>query len=343
MEEPPGGEGILDCSLGRNPLGVSEKVLKAAGRFEWSAICPYPDPFYKELRQRIVQFWADCAELKTEQVQIADGAIVLLERLNKLFIDPGSRVLGYSPQFTEYVTEVEASGGIYEAVLLRPEENFKFQVDQMLNRLKGEHSLVYLDNPNNPTGQFIPLDEIEAIALEAGKEEAVVIVDEAFGDYLGKESSAISLVNKYPNLVVVRTFSKAFGLAGLRVGYGVFSLELAPFYRKINVPFVISALSCYLAGEALADWEFIHHCKEIIRQEKRKLMEGLKQSGYLISETHECCPIFVLGCPDEALDLREELLAKGILTEGGRGFRNLGGNYVRVNTPRQADDFLSRL
>jgi len=324
-------------------LGVSERVLEAAARFEWSAICPYPDPFYKELRQRIVQFWADCAELKTEQVQIADGAIVLLERLNKLFVDPGSRVLGYSPQFTEYVTEIEASGGIYEAVLLRPEENFKFRVERILERMSQEHRLVYLDNPNNPTGQFISLEEMEAIALEAKRKEVAVIVDEAFGDYLEKEKSAINLVNKYPNLIVVRTFSKAFGLAGLRVGYGVFPLELAPFYRKVNVPFVISALSCYLAGEALADQAFIHRCRDIVSREKKRLIEGLRQRGYLISETHDCCPIFLLGCQDETRNLWEELLARGILTEGGRGFRDLGSNYVRVNTPSRADDFLSRL
>lgn len=317
--------------------------MEAAGRFEWSAICPYPDPFYKELRQRIIQFWADCAELKAEQVQIADGAIVLLERLNKLFIDPGSRVLGYSPQFTEYVTEIEASGGIYEAVLLRPEENFSFRVERMLRRMKREHCLVYLDNPNNPTGQLIGLEEIEAIALEARRKEIVVIVDEAFGDYLEKDKSAINLVNKYPNIIVVRTFSKAFGLAGLRVGYGVFPLEMAPFYRKINVPFVISAVSCYLAGEALADQAFIHRCRNIVSREKRRLIEGLRQRSYLISETHDCCPIFLLGCQDETRDLREELLARGILTEGGRGFRDLGNNYVRVNTPSRADDFLSRL
>lgn len=336
-------EGILDCSLGTNPFGVSGKVLQAARNYHWSDIYHYPDPFHEGLRQAVIQFWADFSDLKGEQIQIASGAMAVLERLNKIFIEKGSTVLGYSPQFTEYVTEIEASGGRYEAVVLKPEENFEFNTQRLLKMMSRKHCLVYLDNPSNPTGQVIGLEKVEEIILETGKKGIVVIIDEAFGDYWGRENSAIKLVNKYQNLIVVRSFSKGFGLAGLRVGYGVFPLKLMQYYEKVNVPFAASDIGCYLAREALSDLKFIGQCRETVKREKGKLIEGLKQRGYLVSETLDSCPIFVLGYSDESLDLEKQLLTKGILTESGKDFRNLESNYVRVNIPLKADDFLDCL
>lgn len=267
----------------------------------------------------------------------------VLERLNKVFIGSGSKVLGYSPQFTEYVTEIEVSGGNYEAVVLKPEENFKFYPERLLKMINHGYCLVYLDNPNNPTGQVTGLEEIEEIVRKAEKKEVVVIVDEAYGDYMEKERSAISLINEYQNLIVVRSFSKGYGLAGLRVGYGVFPSRLSLYYQKINVPFAASTFGCYLAQEALLDEQFIRQCQEMTRNEKKKLIEGLKQKGYFISETLDSCPIFVLGYQDETIDLKRELFAKGILTEEGKDFRNLGSNYVRINIPAKSEDFLARL
>ncbi|GAH77883.1 unnamed protein product, partial [marine sediment metagenome] len=180
------------------------KILQAARNYHWSDIYHYPDPFHEGLRQAAIQFWADFSDLKGEQIQIASGAMAVLERLNKIFIEKGSTVLGYSPQFTEYVTEIEASGGRYEAVVLKPEENFEFNTQRLLKMMSRKHCLVYLDNPNNPTGQVIGLEKVEEIILETGKKGIVVIIDEAFGDYWGRENSAIKLVNKYQNLIVVR-------------------------------------------------------------------------------------------------------------------------------------------
>lgn len=342
-EPAKGQREFLDCSLGINPFGVSPKALEAAHEFNWSNVRCYPDPTYRDLRGAICKFWLGLADLEVGQIQIAPGASAALERLNKIFIEPGSKVLGYSPQFTEYVTEVEACGGKYEAVVLNPEEDFKFYVERLLARIGEEYCLIYIDNPNNPTGQVIDLEEIEKIIQQAKTKDVAVVVDEAYADYIGEENSAVNLMNKYKNLVVVRSFSKGFGLAGLRVGYGVFSSELSRYYQKINLPFSVSAVGCYLAREALLDQEFIYDCRARVQREKRRLIQGLKGRGYLISETWESCPIFVLGDKDKDIDLREALLGSGILTVKGMDFRNLGNNYVRVNTPAKAEEFLSRL
>ena len=334
---------LLDCSLGSNLFGVPPRVLDAAKEYDWSGVWRYPDPTYLNLKGKLSEFWAGYADLDKEQIQIANGAVVVLERVNKIFIESGAKVLGYSPQFTEYTTDVEACGGRYEAVILDPGERFEFRVERLLARISEDYSLVYIDNPNNPTGQVISLSQIEEVIKQASKKGVVVIIDEAYGDYVGKENSAVNLMDKYTHLIVVRSFSKGLGLAGLRVGYGVFSPELASYYEKINIPFPVSQISCFLVAEALLDEDFILNCRKMVKREKAKLIAGLEEKGYFVSKSFESCPIFVLGHSGGEVSLKTRLLSRGILTEDGRGFRNLGGKYVRVNTPPSAERFLACL
>jgi len=334
---------LLDCSLGSNLFGVSPRVLDAAKEYDWSGVWRYPDPAYLDLKGKISRFWAEYADLDKRQIQIANGAMAVLDRVNKIFIEPGARVLGYSPQFTEYITEVEVCGGRYEAVILEPEERFKFCVERLLARISKDFSLVYIDNPNNPTGQVISLGQIEEIIRQASKKGVVVIIDEAYGDYMGKENSAVNLIDKYTNLIVVRSFSKGLGLAGLRIGYGIFPGELASYYEKIDIPFSVSRVSGLLAIEALLDEDFILNCRKMVEREKARLIAGLEEKGYFVSETFASCPIFVLGHSEGEVSLKTQLLSRGILTEGGGDFRDLGDKYVRVNTPPHAERFLACL
>src|SRR5699024_4459156 len=115
-------------------------------------------------------------------------------------------------------------GGIYCDAPLSAENKYLFESFSIIFKLQqADYKLLYLDNPNNPTGQIIPIEEIEFIVKKAAENSTCVIVDEAYGDYMDQQSSAISLVHKYENLFVVRTFSKAYGLAGMRIGYVVAS------------------------------------------------------------------------------------------------------------------------
>ncbi len=342
-ESALGKVGVLDCSLGINHFGVSERVVEAAGGYDWSRVWDYPDPAYKDLKGKIINFWAEYADLEIEQIQIGHGASAVLDGLNKIFIGPGSKVLGYTPQWPDYADWVEACGGKYESIITNPEESFKFHVERLVARITSEYHLIFIDNPNNPTGQAINLEDIEEILRQAERKDVVVVVDEAYGDYMEKEKSAVGLMGKYRNLVVIRSFSKGLGLAGLRVGYGILPAELNKYYDKIDVPLCVSAVGCYLARVALSDQDFIHSCRRMVQKEKAKLIKGLREKGYLLSETLDSCPIFLLGHEDRSIDLRKELLDKGILTVGGGNYQNLGSNYVRVNTPRKAEDFLSCL
>lgn len=168
-------------------------------------------------------------------------------------------------------------------------------------------------------------------------------LDEAYGDYVEERHSTVNLIDRYKNLAVTRTFTKGYGIGRFRVGYAILSTGLGNYYDRIDLPLSVSTMGGSLAREALLDQDFILNLRPQVKAEKGKLTRELSQRGYLIGETHESCPLFILGHKDKSVDLKKGLLSKGILTTPGTDWENLGKNYVRVNTPSRAEDFLARL
>jgi len=342
-ESGPKEGDILDCALGRNSFGTSPRVVEFARQYDFCNLWDVADTGYIDLKQEICKFWSDNASLGVENIKVANGSAVVLSRFNKLFIEQGVKVLGYLPQFKEYILEVDILGGYYEADPLDPLENFKFNPDRFISKMESDQSIVYIDNPNNPTGQFINLSDIEKIVKEAAEKDIVVLIDEAYGDYVEEKNSAINLVNQYKNLVVTRSFTKGYGIGHFKVGYAILSTELGNYYDRIDLPFSVSTMGSELAVEGLRDRDFIPNLKKQVKAEKKRLIKGLSERGYLIVETFESCPIFIVAHGDKDINLKEEFLSKGILTTSGNDYVNMGKNFIRINTPPRADDFLARL
>lgn len=321
---------ILDCAYGINPYGYSNEVMMA------KVLCAkelndYPRYPYLEAREDIVDFWKKDVALKIENIRLGNGSMGILSTINKMFIANNTPVLGYAPQFTEYIAEVECLGGCYDYVRLDRVNNFRFDTDGLIARIKGEHSLIYLDNPNNPTGQVIPLSEIRTIVRKAEAVGSCVIVDEAYGDFMDKSNSAISLTEEFENLFVVRSFSKGFGLAGIRIGYLVCNRTLLHYYKKVETPFTVADSGCRIMQMAMKDVDFIKESVEKIRAAKKSLYKVCKRIK--IWHTHENVPIMVLEHPDRSCDLQRLFLTKGVLTEAGCDFRGVGKNAVRLRIP----------
>ena len=173
-------------------------------------------------------------------------------------------------------------------------------MEDVLAALNGQHKLVYLDNPNNPTGQIIPLIEIEKILAAAQKQNVFVIVDEAYDDYMPKQNSAMQLVDKYDNLIVVKTFSKGFGLAGLRGGYLVLPLELVPYVGNISNPYTMSELSRSVAAQTMKDEAFLEVLMEKTGEIKRQLL-SLPLRHITAAETADTvsCLLYTSDAADE--------------------------------------------
>jgi len=327
------GSGFLDCSLGTNPFGTSEKVKEKLKNMDID-LSAYPDVKYSSLRNALADYW----DIDEESIFFGTGSIGCFEKVNKFVITQGSKVLGISPQYTRYISDVLAMGGFYEAVPLKKENRFKLDVGEVINTLNSDYSLLYLDNPHNPTGQALRLKEVEEIVQDAERKGVLVLVDEAYGDFIEKEESAINL--DYDNLVVIRSFSKGFGLASMRVGYAVIkNRDLRELYRKVDLPFPISKIGEILAVEALSDENFLNESRKRIALIKKEIINALKKK-FQIAETHMQTPIMLLWGPG---DTYHYFLQKKILTVRGSAFRPLDDSYVRLRVPENVEALLSRL
>ena len=327
------GSGFLDCSLGTNPFGTSEKVKEKLKDLDID-LSAYPDVRYTHLRNALAGYW----DIDEESIFFGAGTIGCFEKVNKFVMTQGSKVLGISPQYTRYISDVLAMGGFYEAVPLKKENRFKIDVGEVVNALNSDYSLFYLDNPHNPTGQALRLKEVEEIVQDAERKGVLVLVDEAYGDFIEKEESAINL--DYDNLIVIRSFSKGFGLASMRIGYAVIkNRNLGELYRKVDLPFPISRIGEILAVEALNDEKFLNESRKKVAFIKKKIINALKRE-FQIAETHMQTPIMLLWGSG---DTYHYFLQKKILTVRGSVFRPLDDSYVRLRVPEKAEELLSRL
>lgn len=331
---------VIDCALGTNPFGHT-KLLDHIDPELLKNISLYPEYPYNALKDEIITYWSDSAALGRNNIQISNGSVSVLININRILVETGSMVLGCCPQFTDYACDVKAMGGIFEYVLLKEENNYKFDAEDILEAIKPEYKIIYLDNPNNPTGQVIPLSDIRRILEGAAKYDICVIIDEAYADFISKEESSISLIGEYDNLIVTRSFSKGLGLAGMRVGYLVSSSEFGAYYVKGNSPFSISNLASYMARTALKDGAFVKESTESITRVKKEVIDSLTKIR--VMETDPRVSIMLMKCDDPSVDLFGLFHKNGIATERGADFTGLSKNSVRFKVPKDSEKVIERL
>lgn len=317
----------IDCSNGINPLGVSEKVKEEFKSISSKMVNGYSKSSL-DVRRAIVDYWSDLCKLDKDQIALGDGSIEIIYKINKLFIDSRSKVLGYAPQFSDYVDDIRSYGSTYECNYMNIDNNYKFMADEYLDRMNSSYKIFYLDNPNNPTGQLIDISHIRAIVEKARNLNRPIIIDEAYGDFIANENSAVGLVDEFDNLMVIRTFSKGLGLAGLRAGYLIASPMIIENYLKIANPFEMNNVARHLTIAAMKDRDFMRLSRSKLKAYKRKFIDSLEK--LIVLETEASIPIMTLMHPDKEVDLEALLLEHDILSIAGEGFMGLGKNFVRI-------------
>lgn len=329
----------LDCSLGTNPFGFPQGVLRVAQMINYNLINNYPN-VDESLKNLIKEYWNNSLCLDENQIELACGSIDSIAKINKLFIDVGTPVLGYTPQFPDFQSDVESLGGIYESVEMNG-NNGRFNASLFLDHLQSKYVMAYIDNPNNPTGQVIPIETIMTIAQKAADLNICLVVDEAYGDFMDVSNSVVNLLDQFNNLIVIRSFSKGFGMAGLRVGYTISSQEIMSYYRKVNVPFSVNSIAGCLVGEALKDSQFLQSSRKKVEILKSRLIQGIRTLGYL--ETDPETPIITLIHPDKNINLHSELLKQQVISVAGTNFPGLGSHCVRVRIPSEVNLLIERI
>ena len=349
-------EGTIDCGEGCNPYGFPPECADVFRNFDPARMGPYPHS--QALYDAIIKYWKRQCNVERENIVIADGSINALYIINNMFDTHNAVVLGISPQFTDYYMHAGMIGISYAPYQLKKEYNYKFDTYEFLamHNIAGtyahasvparEYNFIYIDNPNNPTGQCIDIADIERIVKGAIKKDITVIVDEAYGDFMPKKNSAVRLCEKYHNLVVVRTMSKGYGLAGLRVGYIIACKELVKCMNKMINPYMVSELGREVAAEALKHDEFIRSCRSQFRSMKKRIRKELGctdkdpagSKGRLhMAETLDTNSLLLLYHDDPFIRLKDEFMDRGVLVVDGYDFKGLDTSSVRIRLPKKED------
>ena len=355
IELPEGG---IDCSEGCNPYGFPPECVEVLRGFDPARLGPYPHS--QAMYEAIHEFWADQIHVERDNILLTEGSMSALYIVNNIFDTHNAVVLGISPQFTDYYMHAEMIGIRYAPYQLERSQNYKFDIDSFIKMhyqeagssetgkpvMDTSYNFIYIDNPNNPTGQCIGIRDIEKIVAEAERYNITVIIDEAYGDFMPKENSAVQLFAGYPNLAVVRTMSKGYGLAGMRVGYIIAHKNLISYMNKMTNPYMVGELSREVAAAAVRCTGFVEQCREDFRTMKAEIRRVLGcteedpsgTSGNLhIAETLDTNSICLLYHDRPEINLKDEFFRRGVLVIDGYDFKGLDSSAARVRLPKLAD------
>ena len=296
-----------------NPLGPSPKAVEAM-KAALGDSNRYPDGGTHVLRTKL----AGVRGVRPEEIFIGLGSSEIIDLASRVMLRPGLTGLTSEGSYAPFSTAIRGNGANLRLV---PQKNYRFDLRAMAEAITPETHVVYIANPNNPTGTAIGKAELEEF-LERVPEDVLVVVDEAYIHYAVRPDmpKTEDLYPKHKNLLVLRTFSKIYGLAGIRIGYAVGKPELVAALNKMRTPFNVSGLAQAAAIAAMDDKEHVNRCIETNAIERTQLSEGLKKLGLepVPSETNF---IFVEVGP-EAKTICEDLLHAGVIVRplGWMGF-----------------------
>jgi threonine-phosphate decarboxylase len=312
---------IIDFSSDVNPLGPSSLATRAAKR-ALSFVDRYPDPEMHELRRAIARYFG----IKPDQVMCGNGASALVHLLPRVFRP--KKTLIPLPTYSEYAASAADAGS--EVVFFPLSERDGFRVDpvEMAFAFQGVE-MAFLCNPNNPTGQLIPKTEMLEIARYALQHDVRLVVDEAFMDFIGSESIVKEAVQT-TNLICLRSFTKFFGMPGLRTGYAVSDEATIAALREGQEPWTVSIPAEAAAIAALNDWGYIKKTLRLIEKERGRLLSALRLLPGVETLPGAANFILVKFVSADTHLLRDKLGSRGMLVRDCSSFPGLDDRYIRI-------------
>jgi len=264
---------VVKLASNENPLGMSPHVQETLLEVASSASSCYPDPEATELKLSLSQHYG----VDTAWITVGSGSSEILDMAARAFAGPGDTVVIAQYAFASYYLAAAAVGATPRVI---PSPEYRHDLDAMLEAIDHTTKLIYIANPNNPTGSFITDAEIKRF-LDAVPSHVVVALDEAYAEYLPflEQSSPGELVERYSNLIVTRTFSKIYGLAALRIGYGIAQSHLTNALNKVRPPFNTSTYAQAAAATAIQDQEFVADSRRMNDLGRGQLTDAFDQRG----------------------------------------------------------------
>jgi len=292
-------ERVIKLDANENLYGCSPRVKQALAEYNyWST---YPDAGQTKLRQQLQEY----AGIGADHIVAANGSGELLNDILCLLLEPGDEVINCPPVFDMYRFRTLINKG--RLVNITRREDFSVDIKAVKAAITPRTKIIILTNPNNPTGNIITRKDI----LELVDTGIPLLIDEAYYEFGGE--TVVPLVNQYKNLMVLRTFSKWAGLAGLRVGYGIFPPEIASYLMKIKLPYNVSVAAMIAVQESLKDIEYLMGNVKAIIAERERLFDELKKLKWLKPFPSQANFILCSVLKGKASDLQQKLQDEGIL------------------------------
>ncbi len=294
---------IVKLASNENPLGPSPRGLKAA-QDSLKEVSFYPDGAGFALKAALCRKF----DIAQQNIVLGNGSNDVLDMVARAFLDTGTSAVYAQHAFAVYPIATLTVGAKGIEV---PAKNYGHDLAAMRTAIRDDTRVVWIANPNNPTGTFLPWSEIAGF-LENVPSDVLVVLDEAYGEYLAPEErlNTLSWLDRYPNLLIVRTFSKAFGLAGLRVGYGMGHPDVIDLLNRVRQPFNVNVPALAAAEAALDDSAFLEQSYEVNLRGMRQLIQGLDSLdiSHVPSKGN-----FLLAKVGDAIRINMELLKRGVI------------------------------
>jgi histidinol-phosphate aminotransferase len=327
LERELGISDSVKLASNENPLGCSEKA-KAAMQGELPEAARYPDGGGFALRQAL----AAKHGVEANCITLGNGSNDVLDMIARVFLAPGYESLFSQHAFAVYPISSQAVGATLK---MAPAVDYGHDLEAMLNMVGDKTRVVWVANPNNPTGTWLNAEELENF-VAAIPQNVIVVVDEAYVEYVDEPDypDASKWLQKYPNLIVTRTFSKAYGLASVRVGYGLSHPDVADLLNRVRQPFNVNSMALAAALAALDDQDFIQQSVETNRKGMAQLVAGCEQMGLEYIPSVGNFITVDVGRPVEEVD--QALLREGCI---GRPVANYGlPNHLRITVGSEAEN-----
>jgi histidinol-phosphate aminotransferase len=325
--------GIIKLASNENPLGTGEKALRAM-QAQLHDVARYPDGSGFELKRALsARYGVDEAS-----IVLGNGSNDVLEMAASAFLSPAASAIYAAHAFAVYPIATQASGATSIVV---PAKDFGHDLDAMAAAVRADTRVVWIANPNNPTGTFVPAAQIEAF-LKRIPRAVIVVLDEAYNEYLPSSAQFDSMrwLQQFPNLVITRTFTKAYWLAGLRVGFAVGHPEVTDLMNRVRQPFNVSSLAQAAAVGALEDVAFVERSRDLNARGLRQIAAGLERlrRPYIPSFGN-----FLTFHAGAAAQVYQRLLQQGVIVRPIAGYGMPEHLRVSIGLESENERFLQAL
>jgi histidinol-phosphate aminotransferase len=330
-----GLQDVVKLASNENPLGPSPQAVQALERAV-ANVHLYPEGSSRELTLGL----ARSLGVEAGQVFVGSGSNEVIELLIRTFTAHDDEALLCQGSFLMYKVSLQAHGRRFREVPMAP--GFRYDLEAMARALSPRTRLVFLANPDNPTGTAFGRKALEAF-LPAVPEDCLVVLDEAYFEFVdwAEYPNGLDYLARWPNLVVLRTFSKAHGLAGLRLGYGVMRPELVGYLHRTRMPFHVSSLAQAAGLAALADAEHLAKTRALNLAELPRVRAELLALGLTVPESHGNFVFVDLGRP--AAPVADALLARGVIVRPVPGYGFPQALRISIGLPAWNAKMLSAL